>query len=208
MSWTIETPVFGNKDMESLKDAIAAAARANIIMFCSTSDQGSLTKEHCYPGDFDGCIRIGGATDTGEALTWVNSDKVHFLLPGHNVPFVNNEGHVMSSESGSSVATAAASGLAGLLMYSSWILGYGEEYLRDNKNMCEAIKAISTAKMFPKVQQYFDERFKQELLRTEGPGSRQRQKQPSLGCSLSTMVWNENCDEALKRVLKPILEQH
>ncbi len=127
MSWTIETPVTGNEEMERLKAAVREAASKEILMFCSTSDQGSSTKDNCYPGDFEGCIKIGGATDTGEALAWVNADKVHFLLPGKNVSFTSNEGKIVSYESGSSVATAAASALAGLLMFSTWLLNKDDQ---------------------------------------------------------------------------------
>lgn len=186
MSWTIETPVAGNEDMESFEKAVAAARARNILMFCSTSDQGSSTKDICYPGDFDGCIKIGGATDTGEPLAWVGADKVDFLLPGKNVPFVNNEGKTVSYESGSSVATAAASGLAGLLLFCGRVLEQrgdpsfyshrltlsspggkpGLEKLRDQKQMRETLKkmCIGGGKgKFPDVQELFERRFDQGL---------------------------------------------
>ena len=121
MSWTIEAPAINNEEMSDLKDAVALAHQKKILMFCSTSDQGSSSRDICYPRDFDGCIRIGGASDSGEPLSWVNATKVDFLLPGKNVPFKNNEDKI-SYESGSSVATAAASGLAGLLLYCGRIL--------------------------------------------------------------------------------------
>lgn len=111
--------MYGNPDMESLKTAVRDAYKNDILMFCSTSDQGGSTKDNCYSSDLEGCIKIGSTTETGEALTWVNSEKVQFLLPGKNLPVTNHEGKVISYESGSSVATAAASGLAGLLMFSS-----------------------------------------------------------------------------------------
>ncbi|KAI0436566.1 hypothetical protein F4803DRAFT_541811 [Xylaria telfairii] len=201
MSWTIETPVTGNEEMESLKAAVREAASKEILMFCSTSDQGSSTKDTCYPGDFDSCIKIGGATDMGEALTWVNADKVNFLLPGKNVPFTSNEGKVVSYESGSSVATAAASALAGLLMFSSWLLNKDDHYLQDQKNMREAFKNMSSQyseNKFPCVQDYFDVNFKQLLSQNDKP------KGPVLSYNLHNMEWDDKCNDALERILSSL----
>jgi hypothetical protein len=123
MSWTIETPVEGNPDMVQFREAVKTAASKNILM---TSDQGNSMKDNCYPGGFGGCISIGGATDTGEALSWVNADKVNFLLPGKDFPFVDNKGKIVSHELGSSIATAATLELAGLLVFCSWIINAGD----------------------------------------------------------------------------------
>ncbi|KAK1764325.1 hypothetical protein QBC33DRAFT_203355 [Phialemonium atrogriseum] len=200
MSWTIETPVAGNEDMQSLETAVRDAANKNILMFCSTSDQGSSTKDICYPGDFEGCIKIGGATDTGEALAWVNAEKIDFLLPGKNVPFANNEGTVTSYESGSSVATAAASGLAGLLIYCAKLLGEGDR-LQNRTNMREAFKAMSTTdKKFPRVQEYFEQHFIRELARQDGLGDKPKRLLSSY--NVSTEEWNDNCRKALEWVMR------
>jgi len=196
MSWTIETPVAGNEDMEGLKNAVAKAAGRGILMFCSTSDQGNSTKDDCYPGDFDGCIKIGSATDTGEALAWVNAKKVDFLLPGKNVPFANNEGKIISYESGSSVATAAASGLAGLLIFCGWLLNKDDRYLQDQRNMRGAFKSMAAGSVpdnqFPRAQDFFEQRFTQRLAKL--------QKSPS-AINISTLIWNDNCKAALEWVM-------
>ncbi|KAJ3580497.1 hypothetical protein NPX13_g50 [Xylaria arbuscula] len=205
MSWTIETPVTGNEEMESLKAAVREAASKEILMFCSTSDQGSSTKDNCYPGDFEGCIKIGGATDTGEALAWVNANKVHFLLPGKNVPFTSNEGKIVSYESGSSVATAAASALAGLLMFSTWLLNKDDDYLQDQKNMREALKTLSSQSpenKFPRVQDYFDLYFKQLL--TQDDSDAHKPKGPVPSYNLHNMEWDAKCDSALGRIMSLI----
>jgi hypothetical protein len=208
MSWTIETPVMGNVEMESLKTAVREAASKDILMFCSTSDQGSSTKDNCYPGDFEGCIKIGGATDTGEALTWVNADKVHFLLPGKNVPFTSNEGKTVSYESGSSVATAAASALAGLLMFSTWLLNKENKYLQDQKNMREAFKNMSShspEKKFPRVQDFFDVDFKQALSRHEISNTDSYNlKRPAPTYNLQNIEWDDKCKLALDWILMQI----
>ncbi|KAH6876438.1 peptidase S8/S53 domain-containing protein [Thelonectria olida] len=159
MSWTIETPVPGNAAMKSLEAAVKAAEKKKILMLCSTSDQGSLTKDYCYPGDFDACVKVGSASNTGDAMSWVNIEKVDFLLPGTDVPFSINGGKTVSHESGSSVATAAASGLAGVLIIASWLL--------DENDMTLAFKNLSPDNKYPRVYERLEKRFKEALARAE-----------------------------------------
>lgn len=222
MSWTIEAAVQGNEEMAALKVAVDAARAKNILMFCSTSDQGSSTKDDCYPGDFDGCIKIGGATTTGEPLTWVNTDKVQFLLPGNNVPFHNNEGKVVSYESGSSVATAAASGLAGLLLFCGRLVDkagihsyrakskdkYVKEVLKDTKNMERMLDKMCISRTkFIAVEETLEQRFNQALnqkLRgtlSEDSSFNLRQVRTR---DLSKMEWDQQCMEALQFILSVV----
>ncbi|KAF5131469.1 Intracellular serine protease [Metarhizium anisopliae] len=91
MSGTIQTAAHDSEDMSSLETALNNAKAAKIHLFCSASDQGANTKEEYFPGDWKQCIRIGGATFTGEKLTWVD-DKVDFWFPGRNVPFLSRDG--------------------------------------------------------------------------------------------------------------------
>ncbi|KAK0623855.1 peptidase S8/S53 domain-containing protein [Immersiella caudata] len=226
MSWTIEAAVQGNDEMLALKTAVDAARAKNILMFCSTSDQGSSTKDDCYPGDFDGCIKIGGATTTGEPLAWVNTEKVQFLLPGNNVPFSNNEGKVVSYESGSSVATAAASGLAGLLLFCGRLVDkdgkygayrvksndrYVQETLKDTKNMMRILDKMCIPRTkFIAVQETLEGRFNQALNNKKGSLSANdaslnlRQKVRS--SDLSKMEWDADgqCMEALQFMLSVV----
>lgn len=209
MSWTIETPVTGNEDMELLKKAVQEAAAKEILMFCSTSDQGNSTKDTCYPGDFEGCIKIGGATETGEALSWVNADKVEFLLPGKDLPFPNNEGKIISHESGSSVATAAASGLAGLLIFCGRLVDENRSF-QDKMNMREAFRQLASQKQFPHVQDFFDNRFKRELVRLndddqEDKHMKQSSEQKLSAYSIGTMDWDDKCKQALKAVMERLV---
>jgi hypothetical protein len=125
MSWTIQTTAPENPDMKNLHDAINRAHTAHILMFCSASDQGGHTPERSFPGDWNQCLRIGGATFAGDKLTWVD-DKVDFWFPGRNGPFPSNDGKTVAYESSSSVATAAASGLAAVLIYTTQLM-YGND---------------------------------------------------------------------------------
>lgn len=203
MSWTIETQTPESDDMKKLKAAISAAENAEILMFCSASDQGSNSKDGCYPGDWDKCIKIGGATSTGERLTWVHEQKINFLLPGKNIPFINSDGTTLSYESGSSVATAAASGLAGLLLYCSRLLGEDDGYFRARDNMIPAFKTMSLAadRQFPRVEHFFEQKFKSFLLGDE--------PEPEKSKRLSSVIipeqeWNDRSKNALSELIKLI----
>lgn len=201
MSWTIETPVPGNAEMKSLEVAVKAAENKNILMFCSTSDQGSLTKDYCYPGDFGGCIKIGSATNTGDAMSWVNIEKVDFLLPGVDVPFASDDGKTVTHESGSSVATAAASGLAGVLLYSSWILDKDDEHFKDCKNMTLAFRNLASDHKYPRVYERMERRFKEVLAREEDAD-------PNKVYDLAELQWKPDgkCKEALRQVILRVKE--
>lgn len=218
MSWTIEAPVQGSDDMTALRNAVDAARAKNILMFCSTSDQGSSTRDDCYPGDFDGCIKIGGATDTGDPLAWVNTEKVQFLLPGDHVPFSNNEGKVVSYESGSSVATAAASGLAGLLLFCGRLVdkagiqkGYKYRDIKDTKSMTDMLNNMCNSRnKFITVQDTLEVRFNQ-WLNNNSSGSLS-EDDPSLNLrplvrasDLSKMEWDAQCLGALQYMLMSVI---
>lgn len=209
MSWSIETPVQGNEDMENLKKAVDAAAAREILMFCSTNDQGSSTKDFCYPGDFDSCIKIGGATETGEALSWVNTEKIHFLLPGKDWPFHNNENKIISHESGSSVATAAASGLAGLFLWCSRLV-HNNRYLQYKRGVRVAFDHLVSKNKFVQVQWYFEDHFKKLIADLEKPkkdkDSKQTLKQIMSGYDISTMEWTDNCQKILEGMMGEIFE--
>ncbi|KAK7709645.1 hypothetical protein SLS63_013160 [Diaporthe eres] len=130
MSWTIESRESNKEDTEMLKGAVQAAERQGILLFGSASDQGGGREERTYPAK--GCIKIGGASAHGDKLTWVNEDTVDFLLPGRRIPFKNMESDTFSYETGSSLATACASGLAGALLYAARVLGSEKLCKRDN----------------------------------------------------------------------------
>jgi hypothetical protein len=201
MSWTIETQTPDSDDMKDLLEAITKAEKDNILMFCSTSDQGSNSKDDCYPGDWDKCIKIGGATITGERLTWVNEKKVNNLFPGKNIPFMNSDGKSVSYESGSSVATAAASGLAGVLLYCSRLLPEDDVNLRTRNNMKDAFKTMSTGsdQMYPRVQEFFEVDFKRLLLSTKP----EKLRKPS-SVEIPQVEWDDVSKEALSRLMATI----
>ncbi|RYP72074.1 hypothetical protein DL771_004405 [Monosporascus sp. 5C6A] len=203
MSWSIEAQTQESEDLKKLQAAISVAENAEILMFCSASDRGSHSEDRCYPGDLEKCITIGGASSTGESLSWVHLDNIDFLFPGEKIPFMNNDG-TLSYESGNSVATAAASGLAGLLLFCSRLLDEEDEaYFKVRDNMKRAFKTMSigTDRQFPRVDHFFEHHFKSLLLADEP-------EQTKSG-NLSSVVilkeeWNDRSGNALSALIKLI----
>jgi hypothetical protein len=118
MSWSIEPT--GNT--EELKDAIVLAAKEGILMFCAATDQGAYG-DNTYPAasTTNELFKIGAAEASGTALKWLGDQRaVDFIFPGHNV-IKERPGEVppdkYTSLTGSSVATALASGLAAVILY-------------------------------------------------------------------------------------------
>lgn len=159
MSWSIETTFLESPGLKELKSAIDAAEKAKITMFCSASDQGEMSSKFCYPGSWSKCIRIGACTATGERCTWVHGEAIDFLLPGKDilVDGGGGDGAPPSYQSGSSFATALATGLGALLLYcNERVSPRSKEGLRELENMKNAFSRLSSDGKFPRVKNYFD----------------------------------------------------
>ncbi|KAI0443183.1 hypothetical protein F4803DRAFT_550444 [Xylaria telfairii] len=157
MSWTIEGHSESDEP-EPLKAAVKEARDLIIVMFCSASDQGGNSKALCYPRMWhDTCIGIGALSVMDTPSVMLESQQVDFMFPGENIMVQNNDGTVLEG-SGSSFATAIATGLGGLLMYCSVILGMGKtpsdrraparqsapaKFLWDRKTMFNSFKKFS-----------------------------------------------------------------
>lgn len=122
--WTIERTPQNAADIADLESAIELAAREGILMFGAANDQGIEADKSFPAGSSKGRVfRIGAAEASGTLWKWVGSDpsEVDFIFPGHNVikdrpndaPLENCK----TLLTGSSVATAFASGLAALVLY-------------------------------------------------------------------------------------------
>ncbi|KAH8654473.1 hypothetical protein BGZ60DRAFT_532842 [Tricladium varicosporioides] len=125
MSWTIERTAHNAEDIQDLESSIEAAARAGILMFCAANDQG-IARDNSFPAACGGTkhlFKIGAAEASGAVWKWVGDPAdVDFIFPGHNV--VKDRPNDVQSAlercktlTGSSVATAIASGLAALILY-------------------------------------------------------------------------------------------
>lgn len=127
MSWTItaQTSNEQSKDFKELGDAIAEAANANILMFCSASDEGAKQTD-TYPSKATKNIfKIGGADIHGNLYKPVGDiDEVEFILPGKLVKTESLSDSTIQNvqyRTGSSIATALAAGLAALILYCAQI---------------------------------------------------------------------------------------
>lgn len=89
-------------------------------MFCAASDLGKRnesTTEDDIPAAFGDPIKIGAAKADGEPWSWTGFQEVDFYLPGHDIVV---DGYLPAKgqpQSGSSLATAIAAGLAALIQY-------------------------------------------------------------------------------------------
>lgn len=112
MSWTIPVPKEPGPAQNRFEAAVRKACSRNVLMFCSSSDDGHITNIN-YPSAVqrDKVFRIGAAHDHGLAYKYVGKD-VDFILPGVNVNV-----SATSAATGSSVATALAAGLAATIIY-------------------------------------------------------------------------------------------
>jgi hypothetical protein len=162
MSWTITAPTGESysEDIRALESAIMDAAKEGILMFCSASDEGAK-QSNTFPSKSTSKIfKIGGADADGGIYKPVGDiGSVDFILPGELV-----EGEGLSDATvqkvqywtGSSVATALATGLAALILYCARIriiLASHQtvkkakddfELLKSHEKMQEAFRNIGT----------------------------------------------------------------
>lgn len=166
MSWTIEPPKTDEVRLE-LESAIQDAAKKNILMFCSASDQGP-TQSETYPSKATpNILKIGAATENGHPDPRVNINNVNFILPGsvrvesQDTPSTGAASALSTQEvCGSSVAAALAAGLGALILYCAQVRIFvagpdpkrveeariAYEKLRRHENMMEAFEKMVSGK--------------------------------------------------------------
>jgi hypothetical protein len=163
MSWTINAPTEEdlNDEFKELERAIIEASQADILMFCSASDEGAR-QESTYPSKaVNKIFKIGGADPYGNVYKPVGEPKaVDFILPGKLVKGEDLSDtavkKVQQYWTGSSVATALAAGLAALILYCAQLRivratpAQRDKAIRDfqtlkqHERMMEAFKNIGT----------------------------------------------------------------
>jgi len=130
MSWTIrrdtDAHTSNEADCDRLREKLIEASKENILLFCSAPDIGT-TNDHnsYYPFDckqVTEMFRIGAMKADGSIAGMVgNGGRVDFILPGENVE-IKEEHYTItdrehdSPQTGSSIATALAVGLAALII--------------------------------------------------------------------------------------------
>lgn len=117
MSWTIERTESNKEDIIKLETALNEAARKKILLFCAASDQG-VSPDKSFPGREPSCFKIGAATEWGmpSEFTGASNNLIDYILPGQNITQGRNGKSRSHALTGSSVATAFASGLAALIL--------------------------------------------------------------------------------------------
>ena len=85
-------------------------------------NERSNTDTRCQPSGTKYIFRIGAAEASGAAWKWVDPSDVDFFFPGHNVLKDRPEDFMAlenggKTTTGSSFATAFATGLAALILY-------------------------------------------------------------------------------------------
>ncbi len=112
---------------------LKTAVERNVLMFCSAPDEGKFADSGYYPSGpwSDRFFRIGAATASGAVFDWMPEDRITYLLPGVDVILEQaakgtHEANSLRTipnrmlefkETGSSVATALAAGLAAIIIY-------------------------------------------------------------------------------------------
>ena len=143
MSWSVPKPADSTPLKSTFDKVLDSAIEKGILIFCSSGDRGDLENSETYPGarDRKKIFRIAGATSTGEGRHGTpKAESFDFLLPGEEV-FERRPNRVskLQLRSGSSVATALASGLAALVFHIIRLGAlYHELYVAPN------LKATST----------------------------------------------------------------
>ncbi|KAL4880129.1 hypothetical protein BJY04DRAFT_219412 [Aspergillus karnatakaensis] len=121
ISWTIPRPE-DESERDDFRKAIDRALKKKIHIFCSVSDRGQRAEE-TFPLNcgLSGMFRIGAAKASGQIWEYVGeAAKLDFACPGHEVltkePAEANGNIKFKAHTGSSVATALASGLAASIL--------------------------------------------------------------------------------------------
>lgn len=101
-----------------LEQAIRAAVEKDILIFCSTPDSGSHSGPSIFPANYENVITVSAADPFG-GVRPESCQDVHLMLGGEDIPA--DGPHFMSDyaalQTGSSVATALAAGLASLCLF-------------------------------------------------------------------------------------------
>jgi hypothetical protein len=162
MSWAIESSRSASDILEFHK-AVKEAEEKDIIMFCAFSDQGNVSSTDCFPSEFTETLTVGAATALGHPCTWVNKELVQLLLPGEHIIIEANPTSPSKPESGSSMATALAAGLAALLLYITQLVKPDAyEQLRKPKEMKDRLMKVGGTEKYIPAKDLFRLEFKDD----------------------------------------------
>ncbi|RYP51145.1 hypothetical protein DL768_003492 [Monosporascus sp. mg162] len=133
MSWTLPMGDDKSGSKDRLHTVLQKAVDSKVLMFCSAPDKGKFTAFDYPSGPWrDSFFRIGAAHADGTVFNWTPEDGIAYVLPGVDV--IKDQRGSSSFETlsarevrtrvvdvkyqtGSSVATALAAGLAAMIIY-------------------------------------------------------------------------------------------
>jgi hypothetical protein len=118
MSWTFHKKDSTTEQINLFTEAIQKASGAGIILLNSLNDTEMTTIDELFPIRLPEIIRVGSATKWGEKAESSKRGAANYLFPGQEIPLANTDGE-NEVVSGSSIATAFAAGLAGLIIYAA-----------------------------------------------------------------------------------------
>ena len=147
MSWSIHEPDAKSTKRKEFEDSIKKAHEKDITMFCTASDHGRNAESAAandLPAAFLYPIKIGAATAANHESAQVGYESVDFYLPGHKIALDDHQSAKEQAQSGSSLATAVAAGLAALLQYCNSIAKCGE-------NNSQALGTTQTKQAFKQL---------------------------------------------------------
>ena len=161
MSWSIHSSDVQATERRQLEESIKKAYDKEITMLCAASDHGRNTESAAVddlPAAFLYPLKIGAARADGNAWANIGYDKIDYYFPGHNIVLDDYQPAKGQPQSGSSLATAVAAGLAALLQYCS---NFADDDSKDSpplgrKRTEQAFKKLcAPTSNFPEVEKLF-----------------------------------------------------
>ncbi|EKJ73006.1 hypothetical protein FPSE_06794 [Fusarium pseudograminearum CS3096] len=168
ISWTVQLQKDekhdNSADISRLENAISLVTATGILVFCSAPDIGRASKETLESYYPFGCKRsstdlfkIGAAKADGVSFAWMGHEEiVNYILPGHKV--APREADNLPEEddtpkTGSSVATALASGLAALSIHCVRLAAIYNIYTNKRDDLSVNETTVRAIKRFPAMKE-------------------------------------------------------
>ncbi|KIX01497.1 uncharacterized protein Z518_09223 [Rhinocladiella mackenziei CBS 650.93] len=165
ISWIIKLPPSG-PGVATFKGAVKRATNNNILVICATADIGAHISDDTWPANCHNVIAISASNAFGLPMPWSHRN-VHAMLDGDQIKTRGPSYMGLDEnayESGSSVATALASGLASLCLFLARMAnedGKGERF-KDQRVMKVVFRTMQendTDKVV-ELSKFFDNSFR------------------------------------------------
>lgn len=163
ISWIIKTKISQAREFEG---AIKRATAKKVLVICATADVGAHSSADTWPANFENVIAISASNAYGLPMPWSHRD-VHAMLDGDQIRACGPNYMRLDKDaraSGSSVATALASGIASLCLFLARMAnedGMGEKF-KDRLVMLALIRSMQANDLdrVMELSKIFDSTFK------------------------------------------------